>query len=398
MRLRAALLRAGLAALSIAAAGPATAETVKVGLILPYSGAFARLGETMDDAVKLWLQQNGETAGPHRIEIIRRDETGPNPETAKRVAQELITRDRVQIITGLVFTPNALAIAPLATEAKLPTIIMNAATAVITTRSPYFARVSLTLPQTTEVFGRWAATKGGAKRAYTTVADYGPGLDAEDSFKRSFTEGGGAIVGSVRFPVVNPDFAPFLQRVLDEKPEAIYAFIPGGTQPAAFVKQFHELGLARAGIRLMPSAEVVDEADLQNLGDSAIGLVSATHYSASYRSPANAAFVGAWHAAYGRDKDPDFFAVGAWDGMALIHDIVARLDGGKVDGDAAMGVVKGWTHESPRGPVGIDPETRDIVQNVYITRVEKVDGRLANVVIETYPAVKDPWKERNKGK
>jgi branched-chain amino acid transport system substrate-binding protein len=400
MRGRVATLLAGLVAWGLATAPPAAAETVKVGLILPYSGAFARLGETMDNAVKLWVKQNGETVGPHRIEIIRRDETGPNPDTAKRVAQELITRDRVQIITGLVFTPNALAIAPLATEAKLPTIIMNAATAVITTRSPYFARVSVTLPQTTEIFGRWAATKGGIKRAYVAVADYGPGLDAEDSFKRSFTESGGAIVGSVRYPVVNPDFAPFLQRVLDEKPEAIYAFIPGGTQPAAFVKQFHELGLARAGIRLMPSAEVVDEADLQNLGDPTIGVISATHYSAAYRSPANAAFVGAWRAAYGQDKDPDFFAVGAWDGMALIHDILAklagRLDGGKVDGDAAMDVVKGWTRESPRGPVSIDPETRDIVQNVYITKVERVDGRLANVVIETYPAVKDPWKERNK--
>jgi branched-chain amino acid transport system substrate-binding protein len=395
MRGSKAWLRLGIAAVLIATALPAMADTVKVGLILPYSGVFARLGETMDNAVKLWVAQNGDSVGGTKIEIIRRDETGPNPDTVKRVAQELIARDQVQMLAGIVFTPNALAVAPLATEGKVPTVIMNAATAVITTKSPYFTRVSLTLPQTTEVFGKWAATKGGMKRAYTAVSDYGPGFDAEDSFKRSFTEAGGTIVGSVRFPVMNPDFAPFLQRVLDEKPDALYAFIPGGSQPPAFVKGFHELGLAKAGIRLMPSAEAIDEADLQNLGDLAVGIISASHYTAAYNSPANKDFVAAWKKAYGADKDPDLFAAGAYDGMALVYDVVKKLNG-KFDGDAAMGVIKGWTHESPRGPISIDPETRDIVQNVYICRVEKVDGRLANVVIDTYPAVKDPWKQRNK--
>jgi branched-chain amino acid transport system substrate-binding protein len=395
MHARRSLLWLAFALSSFSLPAPAAAESVKVGLILPYSGPFARLGETMDNAVKLWVQQNGAAAGGQEIEIIRRDELGPNPDTVKRLAQELITRDHVQLLTGLVFTPNALAVAPLATEAKLPTIIMNAATAVITTRSPYLTRVSLTLPQTTEIFGRWAATKGGVKRAYTAVSDYGPGHDAEEAFRRSFTEAGGTLVGSVRFPVVNPDFAPFLQRVLDEKPDALYAFIPGGSQPPAFVKGFDQLGLKRAGIRLMPSAEAIDEADLQNLGDLAIGIVSATHYTAAYASPANKAFVAAWKKAYGAEKDPDLFAVGAWDGMALVYDLVKKL-GGTIDGDRAMSIVKGWTHESPRGPISIDPETRDIVQNIYICKVEKVGGRLANVVLETYPAVKDPWKERNK--
>jgi branched-chain amino acid transport system substrate-binding protein len=286
-------------------------------------------------------------------------------------------------------------VAPLATEAKVPTVIMNAATAVITTKSPYFARVSLTIPQTTEIFGRWAATKGGMKRAFTSVSDYGPGFDAEESFTRGFTEAGGTIVGSVRVPLANPDVVPFLQRVLDQKPDALYAFIPGGTQPPAFVKAFNEVGLAKAGIKLMPSEEATEEATLQDLGDLAVGLVTAMHYTASHPSPTNKAFVEAWHAAYGKDKDPDFFAVSAWDGMALIYDIVKKLDG-KVDGDKAMEIVKGWTHESPRGPISIDPETRDIVQNVYICRVEKVNGRLANVEFETYEAVKDPWKQRNK--
>jgi branched-chain amino acid transport system substrate-binding protein len=394
MRTIRALLWLGIAAILIAiAARPAAAESVKVGLILPYSGPFARLGETMDNAVKLWVAQNAVAAGG--IEIIRRDETGPNPDTAKRLAQELIQRDHVQIITGLVFTPNALAVAPLATEAKVPVVIMNAATAVITTKSPYLTRVSLTLPQTTEIFGRWAATKGGAKRAYTAVSDYGPGHDAEAAFQLAFKEAGGTIVGSVRYPVVTPDFVPFLQRVLDEKPDALYAFIPGGTQPPQFVKTFDQLGLKRAGIRLMPSAEAIDEADLQNLGDLALGLISATNYTAAYESPTNKAFVGAWKKAYGEANDPDLFAVDAWDGMALIAD-VAKAAAGKFDGDKAMAMIKGWKHESPRGPISIDPETRDIVQNIYICEVKKVENRLANVVIETYPAVKDPWKERNK--
>ena len=389
------LLWAALAALAIAPAAPATADTVKVGLILPYSGPFASLASIMDDAVKLWMKQNGDTVGSTKIEIIRRDTTGPNPDVAKRLAQELITRDGVKLLTGFVFTPNALAVAPLITEAKVPTVIMNAATAVITTKSPYFARVSLTLPQTTEIFGRWAATKGGLKRVFTAVSDYGPGIDAEGAFTQGFTEAGGTVVDKLRIPLANPDVVPFLQRVLDAKPDGLYAFIPGGTQPPAFVKAFNEVGLAKAGIKLMPSEEATDEATLQDLGDLAVGLVTAMHYTAQHQSAANKAFVDAWHAAYGKDKDPDFFAVGAWDGMALIYDIVKKLDG-KIDGDKAMELVKGWKYESPRGPISIDPETRDIVQNVYICKVEKVNGRLANVPFETYEAVKDPWKQRNK--
>ncbi len=383
------------AAVALGVIAPAAAETVKVGVILPYSGPFAGLGAVMDNAIKLWVAKNGETVGAHKIEIIRRDETGPNPEVAKRLAQELIARDGVKFVTGLVFTPNAFAVAPLATESKTPTVIMNAATAAITRSSPYLARVSLTLPQTTEIFGRWAATKGGMKQMYTAVSDYGPGHDAEAAFRQGFTEAGGSLVGSVRYPVINPDFVPFLQRILDQKPPGVYAFIPGGTQPAAFVKAFHDLGLARAGIRLMPSAEATDEQYIATIGDAAVGLITATHYSAARASPVNKAFVEAWHAAYGSDKDPNFFAVGAWDGMALIYDIVKKLDG-KIDGDRAMSAIKGWTHESPRGPIMIDPETRDIVQNIYICRVEKVGGRLANVVMDTYDAVKDPWKLRNK--
>ena len=387
------LLWAGIGALAIVQAAPASADTIKVGVILPYSGPFASLASIMDDAIKLWVKQNGDSVGSTKIELIRRDTTGPNPDVAKRLAQELITRDGVKMLTGFVFTPNALAVAPLITEAKVPTVIMNAATAVITTKSPYFARVSLTLPQTTEIFGRWAATKGGLKRVFTSVSDYGPGIDAEESFTRGFTEAGGTVIDKLRIPLANPDVVPFLQRVLDAKPDGLYAFIPGGTQPPAFVKAFNEVGLAKAGIKLMPSEEATDEATLQDLGDLAVGLVTAMHYTAQHQSAANKAFVDAWHAAYGGNKDPDFFAVGAWDGMALIYDIIKKLDG-KIDGDKAMEIVKGWKYESPRGPISIDPETRDIVQNVYICKVEKVNGRLANVEFETYTAVKDPWKVR----
>ncbi len=392
---KALLLAAALAVSAASEAAPSRADTIKIGVIMPYSGAFARLAQTMDDAIKLWMAEHGDTVAGNKIELVRRDSTGPAPEVAKRLAQELMTREKVQLLTGFVFTPNALAVAPLITEAKTPAVIMNAATAVITTKSPYFARVSLTLPQTTLIFGHWAATKGGMKRVYTAVSDYGPGYDAESAFKDGFTEAGGTIVGSVRFPLANPDFAPFLQRVLDQKPQGLYAFIPGGSQPPAFVKAFNDLGLARAGIRLMPSAEATDENDLQNLGDLALGLVTSTNYSAALKWPANKDFVAAWHKAYGADKDPDLFAVGAWDGMALIYDVARKLCG-KIGGDSAMGVIKGWTHDSPRGPIRIDPETRDIIQNVYICKVEKVAGRLYNVPFETYEAVKDPWKERNK--
>jgi branched-chain amino acid transport system substrate-binding protein len=388
------LLGVALAA-SITAGTAARAETVKVGVILPMSGAFARLGATMNDGIKLWVKVNGEAVGGNKIELILRDTGGPSPEVSKRLAQELIARDGAKILTGFVFTPEPLAVAPLATEAKIPLVIMNAATSMITTASPYITRVSLTLPQTTNILGRWAATKGGAKKAFTSVADYAPGYDAEEWFKTGFTEAGGTIVGSVRVPLVNPDFVPFLQRILDQKPDAVYAFLPGGPAPVAFVKTFNQLGLDKAGIKLLPSAEAVDEADLQNLGDLAVGLVTATQYTMAHKSDANRKFVEAWHQAYGANNDPDFFAVGAWDGMALIYDVVKRLNG-KIEGDAAMNIIKGWKHESPRGPIMIDPETRDIVQNVYITRTEKVNGRLANVEIETYQAVKDPGKERKK--
>src|SRR5260370_15461692 len=238
----------------------------------------------MDDGIKLWMKQNGEGVGSTRIEIIRRDSTGPNPDVAKRLAQELITRDGVHILTGFVFTPNALAVAPLITEAKVPAVIMNAATAVITTKSPYFARVSLTLPQTTEIFGRWAATKGGLKRAFTSVSDYGPGIDAEGAVSRGFTEAGGTIVDKLRVPLASPDIVPFLQRVLDAKPDGLYAFIPGGTQPPAFDRALNEVELLRAGIQLTPSEKTAGETTLRGQGDDADQVNTCLLYPAPHPS------------------------------------------------------------------------------------------------------------------
>ena len=376
-------------------AAPAMAETVKVGVVLPQTGAFAGLTAVLDNAIKLWVKEHGDSVGGHKIELIRRDTGGPNPEVAKRLSQELITRDGVKILTGFVFTPEPLAVAPIVTEAKIPLVIMNAATSMIPSASPYITRVSLALPQTTQIFGRWAATKGGIKTAITSVADYGPGYDTEKYFSLGFTESGGKILSSVRIPLVNPDFVPYLQRMLDQKPGGIYAFLPGGTQPVQYVKAFNDLGLKKAGIKLMPSAEAVDEQTLNNLGDLAVGLITSTNYTAGRKTPANTAFIDAWHKAYGPEKDPDLFAVAAWDGMHLIYDMVQKLNG-KIDGDKAMAVAKGWSIESPRGPIKIDPETRDIIQNIYICRTERVNGRLENVVMETYTAVKDPAKEAAK--
>ena len=389
------LLAAGaLLALTISP-NSASADTVKVGVILPYSGAFAGLTSVIDNAIKLWVKVHGDSVGGHKIELIRRDTGGPNPEVSKRLAQELIARDHVQILTGFVFTPEPLAVAPLVTEAKMPLVIMNAATSSIPAASPYITRTSLALPQTTQIFGRWAATKGGVKTAITSVADYGPGYDGEKYFSLGFTEAGGKVVDHVRIPLVNPDFVPFLQRMLDKKPDAIYAFIPGGTQPVAYVKAYNDLGLKKAGIKLLPGPEAIDEQTINNLGDLAVGLVAATNYTAARKTAANKAFIDAWHKAYGPEKDPDFFAVGAWDAMHLIYDMVKKLNG-KIDGDKAMAVAKGWHIESPRGPISIDPETRDIIQNIYICKTERVNGRLENVVMETYKAVKDPAKPAKK--
>ncbi len=379
----------GLAAAAVMAASVQAADTIKIGLIEPYSGQFADAATQQDNAIKLFLKQNGDTVAGKKIEIIRKDVGGINPPVAKRLAQELITRDKVDILAGFVLTPNAMAAGDISKDARKFMVVMNAATSIITTKSPYMARTSLTIPQLNTAFGNWAATKGGVKKAYTMVSDYGPGHDAERSFQAGFKAGGGEIIGSVRMPVANPDFSAFVQRAKDLDPQGIYVFIPGGAQPGAFGKALAERGIDAQKTKVMGQLEITDEHALKAMGDTALGIITTAHYDYNLDSAKNKAFVKAYHDAYGRN--PDFFSVGAWDGMQLIYDALKKTNG-NTDGEALINAAKGMAWESPRGPISIDPDTRDIVQTVYIQKVEKKNGKLVNVVIDKIANVKDPVK------
>jgi branched-chain amino acid transport system substrate-binding protein len=382
----------GLAAAVLAAASAHAQQPLKIGVILPYSGQFADGATQMDNGIKLYVQQHGDAIAGRKIEIIRRDTGGVAPDVAKRLAQELVVRDNVDILAGFLLTPNAMSAAAVSDEAKKFMVVMNAATAIITTKSPYMVRTSLTIPQTTEVFAAWAY-KSGIKKAYTMVSDYGPGHDAEESFQRAFKEAGGEIVGSVRFPVNIPDFAPYLQRAKDANPEAIFLFVPGGAQPAAFAKALKDVGIDAGKTKILGQGEITEENALASMGDAGLGIVTSFHYDYNHDSKTNKEFVKAFNDAFKRN--PDFFSVGGYDGMHLIYEAVKKT-GGKTDADSLVAAAKGMAWESPRGPISIDPETRDIVQTIYIRRVEKVGGQLRNVEIEKIPNVKDPVKARMK--
>ena len=378
------------AALLAAAALPGAAGaqgTVKIGVISAYSGQFADTATQIDNGIKLYMKQHGDTVAGKKIEVIRKDTGGPNPDVAKRLAQELVVRDNVDILAGFTLTPEALGAASVATEAKKLMVNMNAATAVITERSPYIVRVSVTLPQIAETAGNWLATKGGAKKAYTMVSDFGPGIDAEGAFQRAFKAAGGEIIGSVRMPVANPDFSAFIQRAKDLNPESIFVFVPGGAQPAAIGKAFAERGLDPAKIKIMSTGEAVDEQAIKAMGDVSLGRLSAWHYDYNLKTKNNPAFVKAFNDEFKRN--PDFFAVGGYDGMHLIYEALKKT-GGKADGDSLVEAAKGMKWESPRGPISIDPATRDIVQTVYIRKVEKVGGAIVNVDFDKVENVKDP--------
>ena len=383
---------------AVSLTAPAAAQTIKIGFITVSSGLNASLGEYMEKGVRLYMKLHEKNLPPGvQIELIPRDAGGPNPDRAKQLAQELIVRDKVQLLTGVVFTPNALAIAPLVTEAKVPFVIMNAGTAVISTRSPYIARVSFTLWQSSLPMGTWAAKK--FKTAYVAVSDFGPGHDAQEAFTKGYTDAGGKIVGSVRMPLQNPDFAPYMQRIKDAKPEALFVFIPAGKQATAIMKAFGELGLDKAGIKLIGPGDITTDDELPNMGDVPLGVLTVFHYSAAADRPANKAFVAAWKKEYGQKSNPNFLAVGGWDGMDAIYYAI-REQRGKIDPDKTMELLRRYTNpNSPRGPIAIDPETRDIVQNEYLREVRKVGGQLANIEVETVAtALKDPWKEIQKKK
>lgn len=382
----------GLAAALIGASAAAAQDTIKIGLILPYSGQFADGATQMDNAVKLYMKQKGDTVAGKKIEIIRKDVGGIAPDVAKRLAQELIVRDKVDIITGFLLTPNALAAGDVSKDAKKFMVVMNAATAIITTKSPYMARVSLTIPQVNEPFGGWAA-KSGVKKAYTMVSDYGPGHDAEQSFQRGFKEAGGEIIGSVRMPVANPDFSAFVQRAKDLNPEAIYVFIPGGAQPAAIAKAFADRGIDPKKTKVFAQGELTEDEARASMGDAAVGIITTFHYDHNHQSAMNREFVKAFNADYKRN--PNLFSIGGWDGMHLIYETLKKT-GGKTDAEALIAAAKGMAWESPRGPISIDPETRDVIQTVYIRRVEKVGDKTLNVEIDKIEKVKDPVKARMK--
>jgi branched-chain amino acid transport system substrate-binding protein len=382
---RRALIAIGGAAMLV---GPALAQaqTVKVGLILPMTGPFASTGRQIEAAAKLYIAQNGATVAGKTIELVIKDDTG-TPDVTRRIAQELLVNDKVSFLAGFGLTPLAFAAAPLATQSKTPLIVMAAATSSITEQSPFVVRSSFTLPQVTIGIADWAA-KNGIKKAMTLVSDYGPGIDAEKAFKERLTAAGGEVVGDVRVPLRNPDFSPFLQRVSDAKPDALFVFVPSGAG-SQFMKQFVERGLDKSGIKLIATGDVTDDDIVDSMGDVALGTITAHHYSAAHPSPENKAFVEAFRKA--ANTRPNFMAVGGWDGMHLIYEALKKTNGA-TDGTALVEAMKGMSWVSPRGPVSIDPKTRDIVQNVYVRKVEKVNGELYNVEFSTFEAVPDPVK------
>lgn len=385
----------GLAGLVLAGltAAPADAQqTIKIGIINPYSGQFADTAAQMDNGIKLYVKQHGDTVAGRKLEFIRKDTGGIAPDIAKRLAQELVVRDHADILTGFDLTPNTLAAADVSAEAKKFMVVMNAATAIITTKSPYLARTSTTTPQLNYSLGTWAA-KHGIKRVYTMVSDYGPGIDAETWFQNGFKEAGGEVVGSVRFPVGNPDFSAFVQRAKDANPDAIYIWIPGGAQPGAVGKALAERGIDASKTAILGQDALASESALKSMGEVAVGIITCGEYDYNLGSPLNHEFVKAFNEEFKRN--PDFFSIGGYDGMHLIYETLKKT-GGNTDGEALIAAAKSMNWMSPRGPITIDPETRDIIQTVYIRRVQKVGNELVNVEFDKVENVKDPAKERMK--
>jgi branched-chain amino acid transport system substrate-binding protein len=378
---------AGLAAL-LAATGAHAQGAVKVGVVMSFSGQFADPGIQIDNGIKLYMKQNGDTVAGKKIEIIRKDSGGIAPDVAKRLSQEVIVRDGADILAGYDLTPNALAAADVAAQAKKFMVDMNAATSVVITKSPYMVRTSFTVWAVNEVLGAWAY-KNGVRKVYTLVADFGPGHDGEAAFSKGFKDAGGEIVGSARYPVANLDFSAFIQRAKDLNPDGIYIWVPGGPQPAAIGKAIAELGIDKSKVKIMGQGELTQEDALRSMGDAGLGLITAFHYDYNHQSDMNKKFVADYNADFKRN--PDMFSVGGYDGMHAIYAALQKT-GGNADGEALIGAIKGMQWESPRGPMMIDPQTRDVIETVYIRRVEKVDGKLVNVEFDKVENVKDPWK------
>ncbi len=368
-------------------------ETLKVGVILPYSGPFADAANQLQAGIDLYIAKHGDTVAGKKIEIIKKDTGGPAADVAQRMAQELVVRDGVDIIAGFALTPEALGAAPVATEAQKLMVVMNAATSIVTEQSPYIVRTSVTIPQLNTAFGQWAFEEAGVKQAYTLVADYGPGHDAEKAFAKGFSDAGGTVLGSDRTPVANPDFSAFVQRVKDANPEAVYIFVPGGAQPAAIGKALVDRGLAPPATKIFAQGELTHPEALESMGETAKGIITTFHYTLERDDPLNNEFVAGYREA-NNGRSPDLFSIGGYDGMHLIYEALKKTNG-DASGDALVEAAKGMSWDSPRGPMSIDPETRDVVQTVYIREIQEVDGKLQNVIIHEIPDVKDPLHGAN---
>ena len=361
-------------------------NTFKIGLLLPLTGPFASTGKQLESAARLYIAQNGDTVGGKKVQLIVKDDTGV-ADVSKRLAQELVVNEKVNVLAGFGLTPLAMASATIATQSKTPMVVMAAATSSITEASPYIVRSSFTVPQVVTILADWAI-KNDIRKVVTLVTDYAPGVDSETWFNQRFVAQGGVVVESLRVPLRSPDFAPFLQKVRDAKPDALFTFVPAGVG-TALMKQFAERGMDKAGIRVIAEGSVTDDDILDGMGEVALGVVTAHHYSAAHNSALNKRFVEAFGKA-NNGLRPNFMAVGAYDGMRVIYEAAKATQGGT--GDALLAAMKGQSFESPRGPVTIDPQTRDVVHNIYVRKVEKVGGQLWNIEVQTFTAVKDPAK------
>lgn len=378
----------GAAALALLAAAPAlAADTVKVGLVLPMSGPFSQYGQQMQNGINLFLKEHGDTVAGKKIELVIKDDGGLAPDRARRAVQDLIVRDKVDILAGFTFTASALAAAPLAKEAEKAMIVLNATSSGITAANPYMIRVGQTLPQITEPAGRYAGEQG-YKSIYTVVADITAGHDAEAAFTRGLKAAGGEVAGSLRVPAQNPDFAPFVQRIKDARPNAVFVWLPPGEATIGFIKEFNQRGLAGEGIVMLGTGDLTDELTIEQTGDSGLGIVTTGHYSMAHESAKNEAFVKAYLADYPKEKWPNFMSVSAYDGMAALYRALEKTKG-DASGPAVAEALKGESFESPRGPIQIDAGNRDIVQTIYVRKVERVDGRLSNVEFHEFPQSRD---------
>ena len=381
---------AGLIAAIFCVATPVFAEnTVKIGLLVPLTGPFTPTGKQLVAGARLYMQQHGDIVAGKKIELIVKDDTG-NADMTKRLAQELVVNDKVSLLAGFGLTPGALATAPIATEAKIPEVVMMAATSIITQRSPYIVRTSFSVPQTTIPLANWAV-ENGIKTVVTVVSDYAPGIDVETAFKQRFEAAGGKVIESLRVPLSSNDFAPALQRVADAKPDALMGFVPAGVGPI-FIRQFVERGLDKSGIKFIAEGSLTEDDIVNQIGDAALGIITTHHYSAAHDSPENKSFVAAFKKANGGMR-PNLMAMQSYDGMHLIYEALKKTQG-SANGDDLLAAMKGMSWVSPRGPITIDPETREVIQDIYIRKVERVNGELYNVEFATIANFKDPSKAK----